>query len=159
MPSLDQVLPQSADRIKNQIHDVALQKILWADVVDKTEGVDVPDEFVMDEATRWKKIKEMEKAVERLFVGAFSIEGNELNIRATLWNDTRGWQYHLNLTYTLNGKEREVRKDFDVQAIEHPRDIVEAVREAVVKDLANLITQEFAEKNQKVLINAAREAY
>ncbi|MGA0406453.1 MAG: hypothetical protein ACO3PR_00060 [Limisphaerales bacterium] len=101
----------------------------------------------------------MEKAVERLFVGAFSIEGNELNIRATLWNDAREWQYHLHITYTLNGKDREVRKNFDIHCVEHPRDIVLAAREAVIADLGNLITQEFVEKNQKVLVNAAREEY
>jgi len=159
MPSLDHVLKQQADNSMNQVYDVSLSKSPWTDLVKEASGGDVPKGFVMDEKTRWAKIKEMEKAVERLFVGAFALEGNELNIRATLWNDMKEWQYHLKIEYTLNGKVREVRKDFDVHGIEHPRDIVVATREAVLEDLADFITQDFAEKNQKVLINAARESY
>lgn len=159
MPSLDSELgniPSENDRsrILQDVFDHARNQMAGAEWT-RT----VPDDFVMPEKNRWDKIKDLETAVERLFVGAFSIEGNELNVRATIWNDNSTWQYHIHITYELNGKDRDIRLDVNVHEVNHPRDIVMGVREAVLIDLANLITQDFADKNQKTLINAAKSAF
>jgi len=107
----------------------------------------------------WSKIVELEKTVNRLFMGVFSIEGNRINIQSTLWSVPSKEIYVVKISFDLNGKTVEIDQEIPMTHVEGPQDIVSCVREKVIREISNLITREFCLDNHRVLFNSSQEVY
>jgi hypothetical protein len=120
---------------------------------------DVPDEWLMPDEAKKKKIKELENAVERFFLGAFEILDNKLHAQCRIWANHAEWKYRLHIKYQLNSTIREIDEELDMHEIETPQDVVYFVRDKVIEDLANHITKEFCENNKQTLMNISKDVY
>lgn len=107
----------------------------------------------------WSKVVELEKMVNRLFIGVFSIEGNQINLRSTLWFVPSREVYSAKISFDLNGRSVEITQEIPLIDVEGPQDIISCIREKVIQEVSNLITREFCQDNHRVLFNSSKEVY
>jgi len=105
------------------------------------------------------KIKELETAIERFYLGAFKIDGNHLHANVTLYSNMAEQKYDIVVGFKLNDEDHVMRISPCMHEINEPKDLVFLVRDRLCEKFAEIISMEFLDKNRTTLMNIAKDKF
>lgn len=98
--------------------------------------------YNMNTLANYEKIKELERETQHFLVAAFDTNASEntLGVRAAVFTDHD--DYKIRIDYKLNGKGRTIFMEIPFWSVTDHTDILHALREKLIQDVASLLTEE-----------------
>jgi hypothetical protein len=114
---------------------------------------------LMSEADKKNAIEKLELAADRMFVGAFAVKNNLLEVKSSIFCDRGAWEYRIKVEWTLNGEDEGFEFTRCVHTINGASELLEELRHEILNRLAAKITHDLVRQNQKTLVNMSKDKF